>query len=259
MAPTPPALPGGSYLGHSYEYGLDVNLGTYASPVWQSVRRISNFQPSPTPKTQPAQSYDDFGADNADVVGWSVNLAFSAQVNRNTSTGLYLPEIEALLLRTKNSSKGDAAVIDVRWYHKPEVGVANPTDAGRGFFTVSQTRANTGPDGSVEVLNFTLTGKGPATDIANPFTGWGAAVPTISAATPSGVSVGNLVTITGTGFTGTIAATGVKFLAVNAPSFTVISDSTIVVAMPSGTAGSAPITVTNGTGASTTFPYTRGA
>jgi len=254
MSPTAPALPGGSVLGHSYEYGLDVNLGTYASPTWQPVRRISGFQPTPSPKTQTAQSYDDFGADNADVVGWNVNLAFAVQVNRSSSTGLYLPEIEALLQRTKNASKGDNAVIDVRWYHKPEAGVANPTDAGRGFFTVAAQRANTGPDGAVEMLNITLTGKGAAVDITNPFTGWGAAAPTVLSATPSGAAAAALVTITGTGFA---TATSVKFAAVSATVFSIIGDATIVAVMPAGSAGSAPVTVINPTGTSNALAYTR--
>lgn len=85
------------------------------------------------------------------------------------------------------------------------------------------------------------------------------AVPTISAASPSAVSVGNQVSITGLRFTGVTGATGVKFNAINATSYTVVSDTLIVATMPAGAAGSAPIIVTNGTGASSAFAYTRGA
>lgn len=254
MSPTPPALPAGTSIGLSFEYGLDINLGTHASPIWQTVRRISNFQPSPTPKTQPSQSYDDFGADNADVVGWTANLAFAVQVNRNTTTGYYLPEIEALLAAIGTGAVGASAVIEARWYHKPATGTANPNDAGQGYFTVAVQRANTGPDGTVETLNVTLTGKGVYTKIANPFTGWGAAAPTVTAATPSGAAAGALVTITGTGFTG---ATAVKFGATNATAFSVLGDATIVAVVPTGSAGAAAITVTNGAGTSTAFAYTR--
>ena len=256
MSPTPPALPAGSTLGLSYEYGLDLNLGTTEAPVWQPVRRISDFQPTPTPKTQDAQTYDDFGADNADVIGWNTNLSFNVLVNRSSSTGLYVPEVEALLARTRPEAKGEAAVIEARWYHKPESGTPNPTEAGQGFFTVATSRANTGADGAVERLSVTLTGKGSARTIENPFTGWGDSAPTVSSATPPGAGEDDLVTIIGQHFNGT---TAVKFGAANATSFTVVSDATIVATMPAGSAGSAAIAVPNATGTSPTLPYTRGA
>lgn len=83
------------------------------------------------------------------------------------------------------------------------------------------------------------------------------AVPVITSALPSGAAAGAIVTIRGVGFTGTVPTTGVKFAAVNATSWSVTDDGTIVAVVPAGTAGSAPITVTNATGASVAFPYTR--
>jgi len=165
-------LPAGTTLGKSYEYGCDINVGTFDVKVWQPFRRISGFQPSPTPQTQDAQTYDDLGAANSDVTGWSVNLAFNAQVNRSVTTGKYLPEIEAVLDRTGTGAVGEAAVLEARWYHKPGTGTPNPDDAGQGFFTANATRQNTGPNGEIEVLAITLTGKGEYEKIVNPFTGW---------------------------------------------------------------------------------------
>ena len=248
-------LPAGSTLGKSFEYGIDVNLGTYATPVWQTVRRISGFQPSPTPNTQDAQTYDDLGSANSDVTGWSFALAFNVQVNRSTTTGLYLSEIEAILARTKPTAKGESAVLDVRWYHKPESGEPNPNDAGRGLTTVSYTRQNTGPNGEVEILAVSLTGKGHYDEITNPFAGWGAAAPTITSITPTGKSIGDQVTITGTGFTG---VTAVKFDAIvlDVDTYTVVGASTIVATIPPLSAGVEPVTVTNATGVSVVVNYT---
>jgi hypothetical protein len=172
-------LPAGTTLGKSFEYGLDVNLGTDTTPDWQPVRRISGFQPSPTPTTQDAQTYDDLGAQNSDVTGWSWTLAFTVQGNRSITTGLFLAEVEALIARTKPTAKGAAAVIEVRWYHKPETGEPNPNDAGQGLATVAYTRQNTGSNGEIEVLAVTLTGKGPYEEITNPFTGWSETTPVI--------------------------------------------------------------------------------
>lgn len=252
-------LPAGTTLGKSFEYGVDVNLGTYAAPIWQPVRRMFGYNQTPTPQTQDAQTYDDLGAPNEDVTGWAHSLVFSAQVNRSLATGEYLPEIEALLQRTKPTAKGELAVIDVRWYHKPETGTPNPTDAGRGFATVSYTRQNTGPEGSVEVLQFTLTGKGPAEEIANPFTGWGSTEPVISTVAAVGAEPagdGDLIRIDGAGFVGTTAVT-VGGLPVG--EFAVISSATIIATLPAGDAGVEPVIVTTPGGASDPVNYTRGA
>jgi hypothetical protein len=249
-------LPAGSTLGKSFEYGIDVNLGTSAVPSWQPVRRISGFNPTPTPTTQDAQTYDDLGAQNNDVTGWSFGLAFNVQVNRSLTTGLYLPEVEAILARTKPSAKGELAVLEVRWYHKPELGTPNPTDAGRGLATVAVTRQNTGPNGEIEVLSVTLTGKGPYDEIANPFTGWDLTAPVIGSVTPEGAGDGDLVTITGTGFLG---ATAVSIDALPVTEFTVVNAASIIAVVPIGDAGDAPVVVTTPAGASAPFSFTRGA
>lgn len=165
-------LPAGTTLGKSFEYGLDVNTGTAETPVWTPFRRIFNFNFTPTPNTTDAQTYDDLGSQNQSVTGWNWALGFSSQVNRSATTGEYLPEVEELRQRTLPTSKGADAQAQVRWYHKPESGEPNPTDAGEGIATVSYSRSNTGPDGSIEVWAWTLTGVGPYAVIANPFTGW---------------------------------------------------------------------------------------
>jgi len=83
-----------------------------------------------------------------------------------------------------------------------------------------------------------------------------APVPTIVSALPSAAAAGALVTITGDYFTG---VTAITFGTVNAPTFTVVSATKIIVVMPAGSAGSAAIVVTSPAGASTSFAYTRGA
>ena len=254
-------LPAGTTLGKSFEYGLDVNLGTESSPIWQTVRRISGFQPSPTPTTSDVQTYDDLGSPNSDVTGWGWGLAFNVQVNRSITTGMYLAEIEALLARTKPSATGSSAVIETRWYHKPESGAANPTDAGRGLATVTYTRQNSGPNGEIEMLSITLTGKGTYEEIINPFVGWAVTAPvvtSVSAAAPATnpAGTGKQVTITGTNLTG---ATAVTFKAIAASSFAVISSTTIIAVLPTDVAGTVAVLVTTPAGVSTAVTYTRAA
>ncbi|WP_419817003.1 IPT/TIG domain-containing protein [Glaciibacter flavus] len=86
-----------------------------------------------------------------------------------------------------------------------------------------------------------------------------ASVPVAALSSPAtgGVAGGNAVAISGAGFTGVTGAAGVKFGTSNATSYTVISDTLIIAVAPAQAAGSKPITVTNGAGASTILaPYT---
>jgi hypothetical protein len=246
-------LPAGTTLGKSYEYGLDVNLGTYADPTWQPVRRMSAWQPATPPTTTDVASYDDLGSPNEDVTGRGFNASLTVQGNRSLNTGLYLPELEALVAAAK--AKGEGAVLDVRWYHKPEVGTPNPNDAGRAYVTVEITRSNTDNTG-IENKAITITGKGEFEPIANPFTGWGATAPSIQGITPAGALSGDLVTINGAGL---LDASAVTFDTLPADDFQVINGATIVALLPTDTAGDVPVVVTTPGGSSTAFTYTRGA
>jgi hypothetical protein len=249
----PVSLPAGATLGKSFEHGLDVNLGTYGAPVWQPIRRISGWAPTYPPVTTDVATYDDLGSPNEDVSGRGFATAFTVQGNRLLSTGLYLPELEKILAAAK--AKGEGAILDVRWYHKPENGTPNPNDAGRAYVRVEASRQNTG-NAENEVYSVTLTGKGSFEPIANPFTGWGETIPVLSSVTPPTAGDGDMVTITGAGFLGTTAVT-VDGDAV--PEFVVVNASTIIATLPAGDAGAVPVIVTTPAGPSTALVYTRGA
>lgn len=246
-------LPAGTVLGKSFEWGLDINLGTYGSPVWQPFRRISGFTPSYPPTTADVTTYDDRGASNNEITGRGFACAFTAQANRNPSTGLYLPEIESIIAAGK--AKGEGAVRDIRFYHKPDIGAAHPNEAGRAQVTVDVSRQNTG-NSETEVYSVSLTGKGEHEPIVNPFTGWATTAPVLATVTPAGLGTGGLVIINGSGLLG---ATVVKFGTPNATSFQVISNAAIAAVLPSGSAGQVAITVTTPGGVSAPLNYTRAA
>ena len=175
-------LPVGTALGKSFEHGLDINLGTYSVPIWQPFRRISGWAPSFPRVTTDVTTYDDMGDTNEAVSGRTFSAAFTAQGNRSTITGKLLPELDKIIHASR--AKGEAAVLDVRFYHKPETGTPDPDDAGRAFVTVEATRQNTGNSES-EVYSITLSGKGAYEPITNPFTGWAATAPVIASVTPA--------------------------------------------------------------------------
>ncbi|MBB4836950.1 hypothetical protein HNP52_000001, partial [Sphingomonas kyeonggiensis] len=80
------------------------------------------------------------------------------------------------------------------------------------------------------------------------------ASPTVTSVSPIAgpTGGGTAVTITGTNFTGTTGAAGVKFGAANATGYTVNSSTQITATAPAGAAGTVDITVTNGGNTSAT-------
>jgi hypothetical protein len=156
-------------LGFSYEYSVDINIGTLAAPEWQTIRFISAVDPQVTPVTQDAATYDDKGAPNQAKTGESWTLGFTVQVHRivDDADGAYLPEVEALLALTHPDKTGNAAVGNFRWYDDPALGTPNKNDAFSGLGTVQVTRQNTGND-QLGSLAVTVTGQGRRTKITNP-------------------------------------------------------------------------------------------
>jgi hypothetical protein len=257
-----PTLPAGSSLGKSYEYGFDVYNGPSvdamaavdASPLWLPVRRALNIAPNMTPVQQTAQTYDDLGSQNNDTVAWNFTLGASAFVNRSVSTGLMVPELQAIYDRM-GDTKGEDAKIGIRWYHKPSDGSApNPKESWKGLATVAPTRGNVAPDGANELSNITFTGTGPAQRSTYIFDGWAddTSLPVILGITPEGQSIGDQIRIDGSSFDG---ATGVTIEAV-AAQFTLVSGSTIVATIPAGAVGPADVIVTTPDGPSVPLSYT---
>ncbi|MFD2792585.1 phage tail tube protein [Promicromonospora vindobonensis] len=260
--PYSPTLPAGSTLGKSFEYGVDVFDGTAAEsltalatdPRWLPIRRALNVVPAMTPITQPAQTYDDKGSPNDDVSAWSWVLALAAFVNRSATTGQPVPELKVIQDRYGDKI-GENAKVGVRYYHKPADGsTPDPAEAFQGVATAAYTRNNAGPEGTNEQWGITLTGVGYATRIANPFTGWAddTDLPVIAGILPAGQTVGEQITISGQGFSGT---TGVTIDTLPAE-FTLVSDATIVAVIPATAAGAAPVVVTDANGPSVAVDYT---
>ena len=84
----------------------------------------------------------------------------------------------------------------------------------------------------------------------------GTGAPAVVSALPSAQTAGKGLIVKGVRFTGT---TGATIGGVAATNFTVVDDTTLLLTVPAGAAGSAPIIVTNATGPSASFAYARGA
>jgi hypothetical protein len=214
--------------------------------TWTQLLGVTDFNPQVTPNMQDSSTYDSDGWGSSEITMNKWSLAI--KVLRQTNAGVFDPGQE--LVRARVAQFGDNARIYVRYYDN-----SGAPEAYSGRAIVEFNRSKTGV-ADLDEASITMTGDGALTPIANPYAP--AVVPTILSASPSGAATGEQVEITGSGFTGTVAGTGVKFGATAATSWLVLSDSVIVAVMPTGSAGAANIVVTNATGASTAFSYTRG-
>ena len=230
------------------KFQVDVTADLTLAGSWIQLNGITDLKPIVAPNMQDTSAYDTDGWDSSEITSnaWSLACTFF----RRDNAGVYDAGQE--LVRARIGGFGDAARVGVRWYDK----LTGGPEAYQGVAIVKWDRSKSGVK-DVEEVVATLTGDGILTTLgSNPYSP--TAVPSILSATPSGVATGGIVEITGTGFTGTVATSGVKFGSTNATSWIVLSDQLIVAVMPTGTAGAANIVVTNATGASTAFTYARG-
>lgn len=215
--------------------------------TWVDFKGVNDLNAPISPNLQAADDYDTNGwsAFEKTMQGWVV----TAKARRATTAGVFDPGQE--LVRSRMLGFDDAARIYVRWFDRN-----GAAEAYQGRAIVGWVASKTGV-ADLDEITATFTGDGVLAAITNP--GVAATVATITAVTPLGAGTGALVTISGAGFSGTVATTGVKFNAVNATSFTVVSDNTIVATVPTGGAGVGNVIVTNAQGASAAFAYTRAA
>lgn len=230
-------------------YRVDVTTDLTLAGSFSQVKKITDFDPNVTPNLEDASAYDTNGIsaveptmqDATPTMTFLSNIVSSV---RDPGQGILLAAVGQF---------GTAARVGLRWY---DVNGLAGQDNGSAVIIPSVKRAQSGYK-NLEAVTVTcrITDGTLNLGIANPIAG--ATVPVITSVTPSGAGAAAAIAIQGSNFTGTTGATHVTIGGVNATSYTVISDSLVIAVMPAGSAGSAPVIVTNVAGASASFPYTR--
>jgi hypothetical protein len=213
--------------------------------TWLPFKGINDLNPPVSPTLVAADDYDSNGWNQFEKTMQSWILTIKAL--RKTVAGAFDPGQE--LVRAAQLQVGDAARVYVRWYDRN-----GAPEAFSGRAIVGWAPSKTGV-ADLDEVTVTLTGDGILSPITNPYSI--STVPVITAISPSGKGAGQGVSIYGSGFTGLVSTSGVKFNAVNATDFSFQSDGLITAVLPAGSAGTTPVIVTNATGASIPFNYTR--
>jgi hypothetical protein len=213
--------------------------------TWLPFKGINDLNPPVSPTLVAADDYDSNGWNSFEKTMQSWILTVKAL--RKTVAGAFDPGQE--LVRAAQLQFGDAARVYVRWYDRN-----GAPEAFSGRALVGWAPSKTGV-ADLDEVTVTLTGDGVLTSITNPYNI--AVVPVITSITPAGKGSGGAVAIYGSGFTGLVPTTGLKFNGVNATSFDVQNDNLATAVLPAGSAGVTPVTATNGNGTSVAFNYTR--
>jgi hypothetical protein len=217
--------------------------GTYGSYTWTECLGLKSLTEANSYTAQDVSTFNTGIRAAGDMpVQFKKNLTGTLQEYVSTNA------VHALL-----KAAGDAlTLVAFRLYDRAGVGEAHE---GTAFI---QWEPQGGDGTAVKTNNFTLAIQ-DWTSITNPASITPTVV-TLTSALPTAVAVGGWVEIIGTGFDSTITGVTVGGVSVGAAANRLMISSTkLHILMPAGSAGSAPIIVTNVAGASSALAYTRGA
>lgn len=232
------------------------NITAQVSPdggsSWLSLPGRNDNNPAFTPTKVDATDVDTSGFTNTEITLQAG--VYTAKWNSLSSGGVMAPAHE--LVEATQGQFGDAIRLPFRFFDND-----GGSRGWSGIAVVELTQSKTAV-ADLREMTATFTWDGAPTKMTQSqinaaVAALSASVPVIAAATPSGQGAAAALVIVGQGFAGVTGASHVTIGGVNAASYFVENDSRIVAVMPAGSAGSAPIIVTNVTGASNPFPYTR--
>lgn len=209
---------------------------------------INNLDPVPTPITSPREAYGFKGRTSESKLGDNYVITFDVEAVRD-DTGA----IQAWLIFLLKVAKAKGAANKIEAQHFDALDPA--LGAIEGKFSVQATKLSTG-FADKGGYKFTLTSDGVVRDIDSPIAGTGA--PLIASALPLNAVASANVYIRGNNVGAIISAT-IGGVAVTSISQIPGEPNIVVLEVPAGTVGSAPIIVTNAVGASIAYAYTRGA
>lgn len=207
---------------------------------------INNLAGNPTPITVNREVYGTKGRQSQDIIGYNFAPSFSVEGVRDPATKQLVPAQSWLVdLLNAAYSEGEDNKREFQWFDALDPRLP----AFEGKFSVAVADLNTGY-ADKGGWTFTLTNDGVVERIESPIASDGTAV--LESASPAGQAPGDLIVVRGYGLSTTVSAT-IDGIAVE--DLRIVDDNAVVLLIPAAVAGSAPIIVTNATGASAALPY----
>lgn len=208
---------------------------------------VNNLLLNPSQVIVPREVYGTKGTQSRDVIGYNFAPTFSVEAVRDPATKQIVvaqPWLGALI--SAGYATGSANKLEVQIFD----GLDESLPAFEGTYSIAVADANAG-FADKAIYNFTLTSDGVVQQIDSPIAGTGE--PILESASPSGLTVGDIIVVRGYKLGSTVSAT---IDAQSVLKVRIVDDNTITLLIPASVAGSAPIIVTNGVGASASLAYT---
>jgi hypothetical protein len=233
-------------LGNAYERILRMKRNGVFETI---LGDANNFNPVPTPITQQREVYGNKGRPAVEKIGDSWVITFNVELVRNPITKAvaaaqaWLVELVNIANRTGGQNK-----TDFQWFDAYDPALP----AHEGTFNVAvvdQFNAYNEKAG----YTVTLTSDGVVDDIDSPIDNDGAPI-IESIPTPNGKGAGASIVVKGYHLTAITAAT---IGGVAATEIVPVDQFTVVLELPTGTAGAQPVRLTNAVGISEPVNYTR--
>jgi len=150
-----------SLLAKDWVLEVDTRAPNVAEPQWIRVNGLTSFSESTDDNTEDDASFDDNGWGSSEVTQRTWSIEAEGRRKRTDAT-VFTPDPGQEAIRKASRVVGIGAAIAVRWYRRD-----GAPDAFQGLANVTGfTRGGSVTD--LEPFNFTLAGKGIATEIANP-------------------------------------------------------------------------------------------
>lgn len=209
----------------------------------------NNILDTRTPVKATRENYGNKARDASSKLTDNHVITFDAEAVRDNTGAIAQPWLVPLLNIAKAAGAGNKVDVQLFDAKDPALG------AIEGSFSVEVAPLKTGYADSGG-YKFTLTGDGVIRDIASPIAGTGA--PLIASALPLNAVASANIYVRGSNVNAITAAT-IGGIAATSISQIPGEPNIVVLEVPAGSVGSAPIIVTNAVGASTAYAYTRGA
>lgn len=209
----------------------------------------NNIAGVPTAVTVARENYGNKGRPSVEKIGDSWVISWDCEAVRDNTGAIAQAWLVSLLNIAK--AKGGANKVDLQLFDAKDENL--PAIEGSFSLVVVDFATGYADKGGYK---FTATSDGVVDDIVSPIASNG--LPVIESALPLNAPASANVYIRGY-HVDTITAATIGGVAVTSISQIPGEPNIVVLEVPAGTVGSAPIILTNAAGASTAFPYTRGA
>jgi hypothetical protein len=210
---------------------------------------INNLALNPSPITVNREVYGTKGRTGQDIIGYNYAPTFDVEVVRDPAT----KQIVAAQAWFKDlvAAAFSEGAANKREFQLFTDALDESMPVFQGLFSVAYSEANTGY-ADKGVVRITLTSDGVVNKITSPLASDGK--PVLESASPAGQAPGELLKIRGYKLDGVTAVT-IDGQTVADVADGIVDPYTLVIKIPTGVTGSAPIIATNAAGASTALPY----